>query len=324
MVLGCVALVVACLALALLSDDGGSLGKSASASIAAVSPGLGDGVRGRVLPEHAATSAGAAFGPVRDVPVPEVRHKSASRQPRQTQVMIEYRSSVACRRYLKAMAVAGTIDARGEVDVYSIDNGARRLGNLDYTAEALAKYAKECGDVTWEQNNRRLFQAALAAALQGDPHAQACFVDGAFFISPLSGSGQVRGEGHDHVSQALVEKYLKYAPRFMREGVDANYRPMVHLAATKLLSNQGKPAWLQQLSQPDPYVVYRALLLLAKRLPADGSVKSMAAELAQMYSIPSGARAEAAGWASRAYQTQYKSQAIPADSRNGGFRGYCL
>lgn len=216
-----------------------------------------------------------------------------------------YRRAIACSKYLKFKAASLALDLDTQPEV-----SEQRLGRLDYALKFLTAHADECDGVTREHNQRRLFDTSLAAALSGDLQAQTCFVDGAFF--GLHG-GKRDGHAVPHQRygpQAMVDRYFKFAPEFMHNAVDANHLRMVTLAAWMLLSREDEPPWKQQLPQPDPYRIYRALLLIDYRLVPGKSVQGLADEIADKYALTKKMTTQADVWARNMFQQSYGNRAI--------------
>lgn len=229
-----------------------------------------------------------------------------------------FRHTVSCRQYLKYMLVASYIHPDTRVQFYGTERAETYLDNIEFALHVVSTRADECKDATWQRNNQRLFKTAFQASLQGDLDAQACFVAGDFFKLPTRYDAS-RNSRYKHYGLDFMKNvHAQFAPRFMRNGIHANYRPMLHLASSKLMANLDQNTWVQRLPMPDPREVYRGLLLMDYRLPSGQSERRLMEALGKKYSLSDRFKSKAETWARRKYRTDFINQPAPASRQSLG------
>ena len=141
---------------------------------------------------------------------------------------------------------------------------AKTLSDLDATSSKQVEIARQtetlCMGSNQEAAARVYADALLNAALLGSPDAESCFV--------MAGHHPPTEEGRRStaVQRFFKERYMKYAPGFMRNALERGDPYAANLALYRYVASpSGHSSAQDSLPKTDPYLTWRAARLASLR-----------------------------------------------------------
>lgn len=257
-------------------------------------------VRGRARDPAAADETAVAVQDARTRTDDEEHPEPSQRQA----VDDAYHRVLECRVYADAVTRVAALTTVRDPEKMDAEHLANYRAFLDLLRARLRRYGNQCHDVSPEGVTRHLFHRSLRAGLQGNLHAQGCFLWAPFF----------RNGSYD-AHPAWQATYHDVAPRFVRHGLAAGSWPVVFMLYHKLHFfgvDSGPPAWWRAWPDPNPYLLYRGMRLAYYRSNperASGVARFLEAIRRNQDLTPQQIE-RADRWARRVYRRRYADAAL--------------